>query len=222
MQRFIADETIRELEARGVTLRNARILELGAGRGGYTQRLSELTSDLVAVDLHRSDVFDEELRHVRFETLDVRHPFPFGVQEFDFILCSSLVEHLSDRSNLYRECRRVLKPSGTALISFPPFWSLTMVGGHQFKPFHFLGESIAVRMASRRLDTQIHSYDHDYGEGELYPITISQLNDELETNQLRVVDSWGRMTGLNTVKLPGLLADLFTWHACFLVRASSE
>lgn len=216
MQRFIARASIEELSERGIEFDTATVLELGAGRGGFTEELEKACKNLVATDIYRAEVFDDELRDVDFRTVDVTEPFPFDDSEFDFVYCSSLVEHLPHRGNLYREIARVLKPAGTALVSFPPFWSLSLVGGHQYKPWHFLGEPIAVAVASRRLGMKIDSYAHDYGRGGLYPLTVDRLRQELSAHRFEVVDEWSRLTA-NTLKLPGILADLFTWHACFLL-----
>ncbi len=220
MQKLIALASVSELTQRGVDMAASSMLELGAGRGGYTQVFAKATSDLVASDIHRADVFDCELSYVPFELVDVTEPFPFEDNRFDLIFCSSVVEHIPDRSILYQECSRVLAPGGRALISYPPFWSLLMVGGHQYKPFHFLGERLAVLLTGRRLGMTIESYDHDYGEGGLYPLTIAGLQREFASNGLRVIDQWARMNRINTVRWPGILADLFTWHACFLVSPS--
>jgi len=217
MQTFIAESTLSELTERGINIKQSDMLELGAGRGGYTQAFDGIAQSLVASDIYQADVFKEELSHVAFSYVDVTEPFPFADGQFDFIFCSSLVEHVAHRATLFSECGRVLSSRGTALISFPPFWSLSMVGGHWYKPFHFLGETLAVKIASRKLGTTILSYDHDYGEGRLYPLTINALRRELATNGLRVIDEWARMSPVNTMMWPGLLADLFTWHACFLI-----
>ena len=217
MQTLIAESTLSELTERGINIKQSHMLELGAGSGGYTQVFDGTALSLVASDIYQADVFTEELSHVAFSYVDVTESFPFADGQFDFIFCSSLVEHLADRATLFQECGRILSPGGTALISFPPFWSLSMVGGHRYKPFHFLGEKLAVKVASRKYDTTILSYDHDYGEGRLYPLTIDALRRELTTNGLHVVDEWARMSPVNTMMWPGLLADLFTWHACFMV-----
>jgi len=222
MQRLIATSSVEELRFRGVDLESCSMLELAAGHGGYTQVFAELSPDLVATDLHRAPVFDGELSHVAFQEVDATGRFPFPDGRFDVVYCASLIEHLADRSSLYSETRRVLASGGKALFSFPPFWSLTMVGGHRFKPFHLLGEKVAVRSVSLRDGVDIGSYGDDYGHGGLYQLTIGGVADELTESGWRVVDRWARMWPVNTARLPGILADWLTWHACLLVEPTSN
>ncbi len=219
MQNLIAESSLSELSDRGIDLTDSMMLELGAGHGGYSQVFEKNSRRLIASDIYQAGVFAEDLSHVEFTYVDVRERFPFSDGLFDFVLCSSLIEHVADRSTLFQECGRILAPGGKALISYPPFWSLSMVGGHQYKPFHFLGEKLAVRLATRQRGSSNNSHDHDYGEGHLYPLTVNAVRQELRANGLRVLEEWARMSPVNTLTWPGLLADLFTWHACFLVSA---
>ena len=219
MQNLIAESPLSELKDRGIDLTDSVMLELGAGYGGYTQVFDKNARRLIASDIYQADVFAEDLSHVEFAHVDVREPFPFSDGLFDFISCSSLIEHVADRSTLFQECGRILASKGKALISFPPFWSLSLVGGHQYKPFHFLGERMAVKLATQKRGSIINSYDHDYGEGQLYPLTVKAVRQDLKVNGLRILEEWARMSPVNTLAWPGPLADLFTWHACFLVSA---
>jgi SAM-dependent methyltransferase len=123
---------------------------------------------------------------------------PFAAGTFDLVYCASLLEHLPDRTRLFEEAKRVLRPGGRALFSFPPFWSITLVGGHQHKPWHLLG----------------------VGEWErtgLYPLTTRRVEAELQNAGWQLVDKWARMWPANTLRLPWMLADWLTWHACYLV-----
>lgn len=218
MQELIAEGTVEDLRGRGVELDRRRVLELAAGKGGYSGVFARHAASFVASDIHRSEVFDHELQHVDWRHVDVTEPFPFGDGEFGFIHCSSLVEHLEDRDILFREFARVLAADGFGLISFPPWWSLSLVGGHTFKPFHLLGERIAIWAWNLRNRDNVETYRSAYGPGDgLYPLTISNLVREIESCGLRVVDTYTRMSRANTTRLPGVLADLFTWHACILV-----
>ncbi len=175
MQTYIARCSIEELRSRGVDLGQCRVLELGAGRGGYSRVLAESSKSFVASDIIR-DRFFEEHPEIHWRRVDVRDRFPFEDASFDFIYCSSLIEHVADPSGMLREVRRVLVPGGSMLLSFPPFWSLSMVGGHMFKPFHFFGERAAVFLTNRLRSVNVDSYATAYGEeGGLYPLRIGQV-----------------------------------------------
>lgn len=217
MQRYLAEASAAELERRGVRLAEAWVLELGAGQGGYSRLLAERAKRFLAADIS-FEIFAEK-GQVPFQVMDVQQPFPLRTGSIDLIYSSSLIEHLAEPQNLIREAFRVLRPGGRFYLSFPPFYSLALVGGHIFKPFHFLGEKTAVWLYNKLHGARIADYASSYGPyGGLYPLTIRQVKEMLLAGGFVIEDLYTRMSRLNTARLPGLLADLFTWHACFLAR----
>jgi SAM-dependent methyltransferase len=217
LQTYIAAGTLADLNARGMTLKGRRVLEFPAGKGGYARVFRHETDQLVASDLFRAEIFDGELQGIPFQQADAMERLPFDDDSFDFVHCASLVEHLPSIDGLLSEFRRIIAPDGHLLLSFPPFWSLFMVGGHGFKPFHFLGEPLAVRLAGWRHGTTIMSYSHDFsGGGPLFVRRIGELRASMIGAGFSQLDTYARMSRVNTTRLPGALADLTTWHACFL------
>lgn len=220
MQSYISRRTITELIERGVNLSEARVLELAAGKGGYSAALASASAEFVASDIEKDPTFDSN--GIPWVCVDVMKRFPFDDARFDFIYCSSLVEHIPTRDNLVTEAYRVLAPGGHMLLSFPPWWSLLLVGGHTFKPFHLLGERIAVAVANRGAERKARGYADAYGDRDgLYPLTIADISQTVSRSQFETRDVYTRASRLNTARLPGLLADLTTWHVCFLLRKGS-
>lgn len=216
MQRYIAEATIAELKVRGVDFSKSAVLELGAGRGGYSLPLHRESKSFVASDLEKDEFFDRT--DVHFEHVDVLRPFPFRSGSFDLIYCSSLIEHIADRTTLLTESRRVLRPEGTLFLSYPPFFSLAMVGGHQFKPFHFLGERAAVRLTNLFRRSNFRDYAYCFGNFGLYPLRIDQVKHLILESGFEILDIYTRMSAINTARWPGILKDLSTWHVCYLAR----
>ena len=128
MQEYIAAGAIRELESRGIDLAQCDVLELGAGAGGYSAVLKPRARSFLAADLNTSPFFEEQ--GIPFASFSAMDRFPLDSRTFDLIYCSSLIEHVPDPSILVSECRRVLRPQGRLYLSFPPFYSLAMIGGH--------------------------------------------------------------------------------------------
>ena len=211
MQALIARASISELARRGVDLVGQRVLEIGAGRGGYSAVLVESGAQVVVSDLVRHEALDPALE---FVPLDATRSFPFPDGVFDFVYCSSVIEHLVDPTVLLPEARRVLRPGGQMMLSFPPFYSLFLVGGHEFKPWHLLGRRIAIRMRNRRKGRAIA----DYADAGLHPLRISDVKALIDRAGLATVATWTRLLPLNTTRLPSLAADLVTWHACWLLE----
>lgn len=216
MQAYLAEATVADIEARGVSFKTARVLELGAGRGGYSATLNQAAASFIASDFEKNEYFEKS--DIPFEIVDVSEPFPFGSDTFDLIYCSSVIEHVADPSNMLSESFRVLRPGGVLYISFPPFYSLTMVGGHQFKPFHFLGAKLAVRLTNLVRKTDIADYGNAFGNFGLYPLTIGGVKKKLRSHGFEIENLYTRMSPVNTAQLPGIVADLLTWHVCYLAR----
>ena len=134
MQSFIAKASIEELERRGISLENKEILEFGAGRGGYSKILSQKSNKFLASDFEQDDFFSNS--QIPFKKISLAETIPIKDSTYDFIYCSSVIEHLENPTLMLQESFRILKQNGYMLLSFPPFYSLSLVGGHQFKPFH--------------------------------------------------------------------------------------
>lgn len=216
-QEFQAEEIIKELKKRKITLNKYDVLELGAGLGGYSRTFKKNSKNLVINDISKPHVirFDDS---IKFKKFDVTKKFPFKDNSFDFIFCCSLIEHIKNPEKMLSEIKRILKPNGYLYLSFPPFYSL--VGGHYFKPFHLLGEKTAIRIAKiikPKMTKNVTSYSNCYGTHGLYRRTIKSVKKMLIDNSFEIKYIWSRFAIINKVKIP-LLNEFLTWHVCFLVK----
>lgn len=218
MQEYIAKSSVDELMARGVDLSRLDVVELAAGAGGYSRTLRENSKSFLATDLHRNPFFEEQA--IPFMLFNATEEFPMDEGSVDLIYSSSLIEHVAKPENLLRQCRRVLREDGLLYLSFPPFYSLSLVGGHMFKPFHLLGERIALKMYNFLHGTDIKSYATAWEGYGLFPLKISDVELMIRASGFDVVDIYTRMSPINTARLPGTMKDLLTWHVCYLARAS--
>lgn len=55
---------------------------------------------------------------------DLNGSLPFGDQEFDTILLSDVLEHISEPENLWLEMGRILKPGGNLILNVPFFYKI--------------------------------------------------------------------------------------------------
>jgi ubiquinone/menaquinone biosynthesis C-methylase UbiE len=103
-------------EVRGLSL-----LEVGCGTGRHAIRLASHGAVVHALDF--SPEMLEQARqkpgneHVRFQLHDLSLPLPFSNQAFDRVLCALVLDHISDLDSLFREMRRVCRPSGRVVIT---------------------------------------------------------------------------------------------------------
>ncbi len=104
-----------------------RALEVGPGAGIYLPVLAALADTVVA-----SDVQADFLEHA--EGLRAEHPglelvadditaSELGEGSFDLILCSEVIEHISDSPAALRSMHRLLRPGGRLVISTPQRYS---------------------------------------------------------------------------------------------------
>lgn len=217
MQAYLANVTIVDLARRGISLHDKRVLELAAHRGAYTVELKKDSKEVVASDLEKHEDFPSDIQH---HVWDVQQSPPAELHSFDFVYCASTIEHVSNPTAMIKNIHDVLSDDGILFLTFPPFYSLFLVGGHMFKPWHFFGERIAVRLYNLTHKKKIDNYATCFGEFGLHPLTIKDVKKMLEESGFRVDDQFTRGFFHRSAKLPGFLKDLFTWHVCFVAVKS--
>ncbi len=102
-----------------------RVLDLGAKWGGLGVRARDSGLDVAYTGL---DLSDENARKAAGLGLDVRvadltRRLPVDDGAFDCVFCLELLEHLTAPVALVEEMRRVLTPSGRAVVSVPSPYS---------------------------------------------------------------------------------------------------
>lgn len=108
--------------------RDGKFLELGCGNGKLLVQLSQrkLYDAENIYGIEQSHVAIEPLRpvlpNVRVGNIQERLPYDDGM--FDVVVMTEVIEHLLYPWEVVREIRRVLRPGGTLLLSFPNFLNL--------------------------------------------------------------------------------------------------
>ncbi len=101
--------------------RGRAVLDVGCGAGVDLARFARGGADVTGVDLSPSAV---ALARTNFEHQGLRGEFhvangehlPFADNRFDLVFAHGVVQYTADPQRLVDECRRVLKPGGTALF----------------------------------------------------------------------------------------------------------
>jgi len=95
-----------------------RVLELGAGGGALSERLSDLGYAVTA-----SDLFAERFApadRVPFHVLDLNQAFAVALPErFGAVMALELIEHLENPHHFLRQCHALLEPGGWLVLSTP-------------------------------------------------------------------------------------------------------
>lgn len=221
-QAFQAGLLIRYLEEHGVGFAGSALLDLGSGLGGYSREFAARGARVFAVDLTPPRVHGPGLRRIQASAGAV----PLRDASMDLVFCASLIEHVPRPEEILGEIERVLKPGGTAYVSFPPYYS--PLGGHEYAPFHYLGEKISIRLRGRRkVPDWVRSLYPVRGDAEsfaelftgwgLFKMTIRKFRRLLRASRLRCLDMSTRYLPVSFIRWPWI-GEVLTWHAQFLLR----
>jgi ubiquinone/menaquinone biosynthesis C-methylase UbiE len=213
---------VRYLNSKGVPIDQSHTVDIGCGFGGYTTALQQAGSRAIGLDLNSAKISNLPVK----VTSDARC-IPFSAGSFSLVICSSLIEHVPDPLQLLFEVDRILKPKGYLYLSFPPFYS--PAGGHQFAPFHYFGERLAISIFTRRkkyaqqewvkryLSFSPTSYITSFGSWGLYRRTITSVKKEIKKFSWDLIECSTRFSPINTTLLP-FLGEFLTWHVQFLIQ----
>ena len=89
--------------------KNSKVLHFAPEQAFYTRFRKMDNLDYITTDLN------SPLADVKADICNL----PFQDNEFDFIICNHVLEHIPDDTKAMKEIYRVLKPGGTALLQVP-------------------------------------------------------------------------------------------------------
>lgn len=105
-----------------ITIDHGKILDLGAGDGYLSWLLAKKGYQVSSIDisLNRLQKFGKQAQQSNIERIlgDVKL-LPFDDNSLDCVVASELLEHLPNYQDVICEVYRVLRPSGTFIISVP-------------------------------------------------------------------------------------------------------
>ncbi|MBI2929423.1 MAG: class I SAM-dependent methyltransferase [Verrucomicrobia bacterium] len=114
---------------------HGRMLEIGAGAAWFSAELSKLPDVVEVIATDFSPMLLKELAPKVFALLQADtakitrtpadfHKLEFPDTHFDFVVCSAVLHHAVDMTQVLREARRVLKPRGQLVAIREPVWPL--------------------------------------------------------------------------------------------------
>lgn len=105
------------------------VLDLGCGEGRHVHGVgARKTADIVGVDLDEASLAKGRDGSAMVGFADSRFVagdafrLPFRDATFDAVICSEVLEHLTDYKDALREIHRVVKPGGLFAASVPTAW----------------------------------------------------------------------------------------------------
>jgi SAM-dependent methyltransferase len=134
--RFQAEDAVRWLERWGVRLgANTAALDLGCGHGIFGAVLAARGCGVTFAD--EGNALLPELANFRFVRFNIDKDNLASLGQFDLVICSNVFEHLAKPDQFLDMVSQTLKPEGKLYLSWTNW--LSIWGGHEFSPFHYLG-----------------------------------------------------------------------------------
>lgn len=99
-------------------VRRATVLDVGSGRGNHLVGFARRGLSVIGLDKRPECLGVLEQFDIRECDLE-RHPFPCEANSIDVVFSKSVIEHVENADLFLSETRRVLKPSGLAILMTP-------------------------------------------------------------------------------------------------------
>lgn len=101
---------------------NARVLDLGAGMGGFAVAMQRAGADIIAFDYNLAYCEISRTRAQRYEMnlpalVGAGEALPFAAKQFGAVTCWDVLEHVQNPARLLSEIARVLDDSGFAFMT---------------------------------------------------------------------------------------------------------
>jgi SAM-dependent methyltransferase len=134
--RIQAQDTVRWLENVGVRLdSDVTVLDLGCGHGMIGGELMEKGCRVTFAD--EQSWLLPRYSSAEFRTVDIEEDDLGLLGSYDLVICSNVLEHVSNAEKFIGSIDRLLVPGGKFYLSWTNW--LSPWGGHEYSPFHYLG-----------------------------------------------------------------------------------
>lgn len=100
------------------------LLDIGCGNGAFSEVLVRAGWICSALELLPDLAVETSRRGVRVVRGDTAKPFPFAGSSFEYAFAGEILEHQVGDDDFLMECRRVLRPGGTLILTTPNLVSL--------------------------------------------------------------------------------------------------
>ncbi|MGD0539509.1 MAG: methyltransferase domain-containing protein [Verrucomicrobiota bacterium] len=208
-----AEDAIAWLKRNGVTIGpGMAVLDLGCGSGVFGEALRKLGCSVVFADDNNwlsPGTPGELFRRVNIEKDDLA-----ALGQYDLVVCSNVIEHLSNPGRLLAAFGSLLRPRGRLYLSWTNWLSLW--GGHDFSPFHYLGPRLGPKVFDRliRQPRLLKPFEN------LFPTYIGQtlraIRRQPNLRVVRVVPRYYTEFGF-LMRIP-IVREFLAWNCAVLIE----
>ena len=143
-----------------------RVLDLGCGRGGVLEQLGAAVSAPFGIDPDGQSLVEHRLKTMP-RAVALADNLPFMGATFDGVVCSWVLEHVSDPLQVFSEVVRVLRPGGFFIFLTPNARAVVTLLNRSLRPMQ---HSLVQRIYGR-------------AESDTFPV-LYQANSHIRLNRL--------------------------------------
>jgi SAM-dependent methyltransferase len=191
-------------------------LDLGCGHGIFGAALAKKGCKVTFSD--EANFLAADLKGADFKTLDLERERISKLGQFDLVICSNVLEHLSDPQRLLQMIPEALKPGGCFYLSWTNW--LSPWGGHEFSPYHYLGARRGHLIFDRvKKVKRVHTPFEN-----LFPTSIGDILGRLRgVPGVKVIAAAPRYYPefAFLLKLP-VVREFLTWNCALLIQKGSN
>lgn len=208
-----AADAIKWLKNKGVRVGpGVKALDLGCGHGIFGAELLKQGCDTTFSD--EQNLLLPEIKDARFLKFNIDREDLGKLGEFDLVICSNVLEHLSRPMPFLETIQNVLAPGGRFYLSWTNW--LSPWGGHEFSPFHYMGPTVGVRI----FDSVMRKPRFHTPYVNLFPTTIGGVLNKLRSNSQVEIQSMAPRyyPELAWIMRIPVLREFLTWNSALLLR----
>jgi len=126
----LANHIKKKIIEKNINKKNICLLDIGCGRGDMLRSFKDIGFEVNGVDLSEESIkLNELIKIVQFniENDDVPEEL---INKYDVIFSKSLIEHLKNPMNFFKNAKKMLRKNGIIIIMTPSWFH------HKFGPFY--------------------------------------------------------------------------------------
>ena len=212
-----AQDTVRWLGKVGLRLdSDVTVLDLGCGHGMIGGELMGKGCKVTFAD--EQNWLLPRYRDAEFRTVNIVEDDLGIIGSYDLVICSNVLEHVSNAKKFVESIDRLLKPGGKFYLSWTNW--LSPWGGHEYSPFHYLGR----RRGHLVYDRLVKRPRKHTPYVNLFPTSIGKTLKMIDADpNLRVLRMVPRYyPELAFIMRVPVLRELVTWNCVVLLEKADR
>jgi 2-polyprenyl-3-methyl-5-hydroxy-6-metoxy-1,4-benzoquinol methylase len=212
-----AQDAIQWLSLCGVSLGSqTSALDLGCGHGVFGAELLKKGCRVTFAD--EENQLLPEIASAPFRKINIDKEPLGSLGTYDLVICSNVLEHLGKPAEFIGSIHQILAPGGKFYLSWTNW--LSIWGGHEFSPFHYLG----VQRGHRIYDRVVGRKRKHTPFVNLFPTYIGKMLKLVRTNpHIRILKVAPRYyTEFAFIMSIPTLREFLAWNCAILIERRSN